>query len=693
MSYYAEKHLDSPQESEADMLHKENQAMRAAERVSRTAIDFLEEIVHVVDNALTIVLVNCAFEQWRQRLGLSADCVGKPIKEALPFISMKSMDEYRQVVQSGEMISTEETYERGGEYCFMEVRKVPVSENGGVIRVITVMRDVSDRRRAAEALQYSEETLNSILRNVPDIIYRLDPEGRIVFISQAIQKYGYSSGALMGCKLMDLVNPDDKARARRRINERRTGERSTRDLEVRFLNSRAVGAPVWEGGAVREGSGGFPWEPTFLISAEGLYGNGAVNSANFKGTQGIARDIGVQKRERLEKSELEEKLQRSEKMEALGRLAGGVAHDLNNILSAIIGHPDLILLNLPPDSPIRRNVEAIQKAGRRAVEIVQDLLTMARRGVIVNKVVNLNDIIHEYLKSPECEKLCLIHYLAAIETHLEVHLCNMKGSPVHLTKALMNLVGNAAEAMPSGGVISIKTSNRHIDFPLKSYDLTIPEGDYVVLEVADSGVGIEAQDLPRIFEPFYTRKKMGRSGSGLGMAVVWAAVKDHKGNINVRSTPGQGSTFELYFPITREALEMEILDTSIERALGNGEKILVVDDMEEQREIAAMLLTRLGYSVFTVSSGEEAVDFLKKNSVELVILDMLMEPGMDGLDTYRQLVRMEKNPITIISSGYIETERVKETYRLGAVTFLKKPFTLHEIATVVKNELDKRRLR
>jgi len=220
-----------------------------------------------------------------------------------------------------------------------------------------------------------------------------------------------------------------------------------------------------------------------------------------------------------EKKKLEAQLQRAQKMEAIGTLAGGVAHDLNNILSGIVSYPELILMDLPKDSPLREPILTIQNSGERAAVIVQDLLTLARRGVSVAEVVNLNNIISEQLTSPEFEKLKLFHRNVKVDTHFEKDLLNIKGSTAHISKTVMNLISNAAEAMPDGGNIFISTENRYIDRPIKRYD-HVEEGDYATVTIFDTGTGISKEDMGKIFEPFYTKKIMGRSGTGLGMAVV-----------------------------------------------------------------------------------------------------------------------------------------------------------------------------
>ena len=399
----------------------------------------------------------------------------------------------------------------------------------------------------------------------------------------------------------------------------------------------------------------------------------------------------IQERIRTDRAKrvLEERLARSQKMEALGLLAGGVAHDLNNVLSGIVSYPDLILMELTGDDPHRRMVEGIQKSGRRAAAIVEDLLVLARRGVPQTSVLNLNeDVIQEYLKSPEFSKLQSYHPAVEIETDLNPGLMNIRGSIIHLRKSLMNLVSNAVEAQPQGGRVIIGTRNQYVDLPISGYD-QVNEGDYVVLRVEDLGQGIAEEDLERIFEPFYTKKVMGRSGTGLGMAVIWGTVQDHNGYINVTSRIDEGTVFELYFPVTREkaaALEEHI---ELDAYMGMGEKVLVIDDVEEQRVIASALLCRLNYDVHAVESGEAAIDFLGKEEVDILVLDMIMDPGIDGLETYTRIIETHPGQRAVIASGYAENKRVKMTQQLGAGAYIRKPYTLEKIGMAIRAELDR----
>ncbi len=388
-------------------------------------------------------------------------------------------------------------------------------------------------------------------------------------------------------------------------------------------------------------------------------------------------------------AESEQKLARAKKMEAVGLLAGGVAHDLNNILTGIVSYPDLLLMDKDIIPQYRSALQIIKDAGLRAAAVVEDLLTVAKGAASPREPLNLNTIISGHLQSPEHHRLLQIHSGVTIETKLTKDLFNIMGSPIHLTKALMNLTYNAVEALdlPIGGRVIISTENRYIDRLLKGYS-DVKMGEYVVLSVKDNGNGILPDDLERIFEPFYTKKAMGRSGTGLGLTVVWNIMEDHGGYVDV-NTNEHGSEFILYFPAIREA----ICDTSTAPVFddyeGHGETVLVVDDIEDQRSTACAILTRLGYNVLSVASGEEALEYLKDHHADIMLLDMIMDPGMNGMETYKRAIEIHPGQKAVISSGYSMSEYVVAAQHLGAGVFIKKPYTIAKLGQALKEELKK----
>ncbi|MCG8616706.1 MAG: response regulator [Desulfobacterales bacterium] len=387
-------------------------------------------------------------------------------------------------------------------------------------------------------------------------------------------------------------------------------------------------------------------------------------------------------------AESEQKLARAKKMEAVGLLAGGVAHDLNNILSGLVGYPEILMMNddLPPD--VLEIVELIQSSGNRAAFIVNDLLTIARGVASHHEILNLNWVVESYFVSPEADLLRQSHGSVTLDTELDPELLNIKASMVHLGKVVANLILNAAEAMGAhGDRVVIKTENRYIGEPFEGYE-TIAPGEYVVLTITDNGPGIPPEHRDQIFEPFYTKKKMGKSGTGLGLTIVWNTVHDTGGFVDM-DTGDWGCRFDLYFPATREDLVEQSEKPEMEAYKGQGETVLIVDDEPDQQRVAAAMLDVLGYKSASVSNGEEAVAFLRKYSADLVLIDMIMGGGMNGRETYEALIRLRPGQKAVIASGFAETVDVQAAQALGAGQYVKKPYTIEKIGTAIRAELDR----
>lgn len=546
---------------------------------------------------------------------------------------------------------------------------VPVSGKDEISQVALAFNEMvnslaKDKRKIDAImldLSESEEQYRVLTENSLALIAVLQG-GRFLYTNRMMNKIlGYYLSQLSDKSIYDLTTSEQAVKLRHRLDPLESGRFTVDHFEGTFLSSE--NNEVW-----------------LEILA---------TSVRYKGKKAVlihGIDITSKKRGQLEKEELQNKLSRIEKMEAVGTLAGGVAHDLNNILGGIVGYPELLLIDLPKDDPIYKPLTMIQQSGIKAAAIVQDMLTLTRRGVVVTDIVDLNTIIKEYLVSPEYHKLTSFHPMVIVKTDLATDLMMLDGSSVHLSKAIMNLVTNAMEAIPNNGKVCLSTENRYIDTPLGNYD-TVVEGEYVTFTITDNGTGIGDEDLEKIFEPFYTKKVMGRSGTGLGMSVVWGTVKDHNGYIEASSVERQGTVFTLYFPATRRRPEVEVASIDVAPYTVQGKSVLVVDDVEEQRIIATSMLEKLQYTVIAVHSGEEAVEYLQNNQADLVLLDMIMDRGMDGLDTYRSIVKFKPNQKVIIASGYSETDRVKEAQRLGAGEYVKKPYVLGTIATAVKKAL------
>ena len=399
-------------------------------------------------------------------------------------------------------------------------------------------------------------------------------------------------------------------------------------------------------------------------------------------------EIETRKRAEHERSRLERELFNAQKMEMLGKLAGGVAHDLNNVLSGIVSYPDLLLMDLSTDDPLRDSLITIKKSGENAAAIVQDLLALARRGVIVKDNVLLNDVLLDHFQSLEFTKLRRAYPGIKIEEKLSLHLHSLTGSSIHLQKAIMNLLINAFETIDTTGQIIISTENIKLINPVHGYEI-IPKGEYVLLKIRDDGVGMTPEVLKRIFEPFYTRKQMGRSGTGLGMTVVWGALKDHNGFIDIESSPGEGTIISLFFPAVLKGSFSDSSERSsvVHFEKGSGQTVLVVDDIVEQQKIGKAILEKLGYRAWAVASGEQAVAFLRHQPVDVLLLDMIMESGMDGLETYKKILERVPGQKTVIISGFSENDRVRQALDLGINAYLQKPYTIEQMNLVISRVL------
>jgi len=379
----------------------------------------------------------------------------------------------------------------------------------------------------------------------------------------------------------------------------------------------------------------------------------------------------------------QEQLGRAQKMEAIGMMASGVAHDLNNILSGIVSYPELLLLQLPKSSKLRKPLEEIRQSGERAATVVADLLTVARGVASIQEPYDMHVLVQEYLHSPEYKKLLSLHFDVTCTECFEATDSVISCSPMHIKKTVMNLIANAMEAIKGKGEVQVSTSNLMVERGTNG----LPEGHYVVLVVQDNGPGISDDDIKHIFEPFYSKKMMGRSGTGLGLTVVWNTVEDHSGQIRVESSDS-GTRFSLYFPVSKESVRRSESQQTESVSTAKGEHILVVDDEPLLRKVASQILLELGYEVSSVASGEEAITFVKDTPVDLLVIDMLMDPGITGRQTYEQILEMNPGQKAIVASGFSESDDVKATLKLGASGFIKKPYSIDQLGYAVKDALE-----
>ncbi|MHC1727010.1 MAG: PAS domain S-box protein [Syntrophobacteraceae bacterium] len=662
------------------------EALITANQGLNDIIEFLPDATFVIDCEGKVVAWNRAIEEMT---GVSKkNMIGKGDHECtLPFygerrpylldligVSNEELEsKYHSIQRKGNILSAQ-TYVPcvyGGKGAHVFATGAPLLDiHGNHMGAIESIRDITDYKEAEGALIESRQQFADIINFLPDATLVIDKYGKVIAWNRAME-------AMTGVKAEEMIGKGDYEYSLPFYGERRP---ILIDLALHPNQERERHYT-----AIQRRSD--------IIFGEAYAPSLPSGNVHLSGTASVLRDSKGEVvaaieciRDNTERKRLEDRLSRAEKMEALGTLAGGVAHDLNNVLGVLVGYSELLLEKIPKGDPLYRYVSHILQSSEKGAAIIQDLLTLARRGVAVSEVVNLNDVVSDYLKSPEFEKLKDYHLNLTFETDFEEGLLNIKGSSIHLEKTVMNLVSNAAEAISDKGEVIIRTDNLYLDKPIRGYD-DMQEGDYVVLTVSDNGKGISQADLGKIFEPFYTKKVMGRSGTGLGLAVVWGTVKDHDGYIDVRSQERMGSTFTLYFPVTREQLARDQRKASPDQYMGKGESILVVDDVEGQRELAVSMLTRLAYRACAVSSGEDAVEYIKSNRVDLLVLDMIMEPGIDGLETYQRVLDINPKQKAIIVSGFSETDRVRKAQSLGAGSYVKKPYVLEKLGLAVRKEL------
>ncbi len=538
---------------------------------------------------------------------------------------------------------------RGGVYDYL---KKPFDPE----RLLNVLARGIEYKALQRKLAKSEKRFRQLARATWEGIIIYDKGELLLANSQLYEMFGYTEEELVGTQIFDILL-----------------DRTT--IKAMHLQSDPETIGPFEATARRKDGSRFPVE----IRVKQIdYSGRCAEVAAIRDVTSIRRSLEKQ-------LALQQKLAQAKRLEALGLMAGSVAHDLNNIMAGIITYPEMLLLDLPADFKFRKEIKMIRDAGKRAAAVVNDLLTLTRGTGTKTEVKNLNTLVDDYINSVECRELYNRYPDITISSTTDPKLADISCSTIHVTKSLVNLVNNAAEAVREGGSIVITTGNRSFTKTFSGYE-TIEPGDYAFLQVSDNGHGIAADDLPHIFDPFYSKKVLGRSGTGLGLTVVWNTVHDHGGFLDVQSSD-KGTSFTLYFPITRQQPADSPLIPSLLSCQGQGERILVVDDQENQREIARRLLARLGYQVHCVASGEEAVEFIKQHQVDLILLDMVMEPGINGCQTYQRIIEHRPDQKAIIVSGYSSTNDIEQARKLGIHHFIKKPYTLNELGQALRLEI------
>jgi PAS domain S-box-containing protein len=521
-------------------------------------------------------------------------------------------------------------------------------------KIISLENAVLEKERALKALGKEKEFSSSLVQCSPAFFVALNPEGRIIMMNEAmLTALGYNQAEVKGADYLSTFVP---------ASEREPAARVFEELV------RGKKATVNEGGVLtREGV-------QLLVKWHGrsiLRDNGDLDFFF-----GLGIDITEQKK-------LHSQLIHSQKLEAIGTLAGGVAHDFNNLLQAIQGYSDLLLMDKPEADPDHRGLLEIRRAARRGGELTKQLLTFSRRVESKPAPVDLNNEIRDVRQLLNRT----IPSMIQIELHLAEDLGRVRADANQLGQVIMNLVINARDAMPEGGKLIIETKNVLLDEHYCRTHLGASPGDYVCMTISDTGMGISRETLKHIFEPFYTTKEAGH-GTGLGLAMVYGIVKGHGGYTMCYSEKGIGTSFKIYLPaISFKEDSKAPVSESI--AAGRGETILLVDDNDPIRELGDQILSRFGYRVLCAQDGEDALELFRNSheEVDLVVLDLIM-PRMGGQECLEELLRINPLAKVVLSSGYPARAHAKRAMDAGAKGFISKPFEINQMLGLIRGLLD-----
>ncbi len=510
----------------------------------------------------------------------------------------------------------------------------------------TSQLDIESAEQPA-TLSQSEERYRNYFENAKDAIYVHDLTGRYIMVNKAGEELiGYSRDEILQMRISDVVP---------RICLDQIHERLKEKLADHSLT-------IYEVEAIRKDGSRVPIE----VSSRLIYENGVPVAV-----QGSARDITERKRaeEDLRASQLQ--LQQSQKLEAIGQLAGGVAHDFNNMLTAIIGYTDLSLRRVGLENPIRRNLEETKKAAERAASLVRQLLAFSRKQILEPKVLDLNDVVKDMHKM----LTRLIGENIKLATRLETDLGSVKADPCQVEQIIVNLVVNARDAMPRGGRVTIETANVALDVQTASKHVSVKPGEYVMLTVSDTGIGMAQETQARIFEPFFTTKEVGK-GTGLGLSTVYGIVKQSGGNIWVYSEQGLGTVFKVYLPRIDDATAKTNAKQEETNTPRGTETILLVEDEDVVRGLARKILMQAGYSVLDAKSGDEAIRLCHAHAgpIDLLLTDVVM-PEISGKEVADRLLELRPSIRVLFMSGYTDEAIVQHGVLDANVKFIQKPFT------------------
>jgi PAS domain S-box-containing protein len=609
----------------------------------------------------TIVYVNSAFTRLT---GYSPEEVlGRTPHLLEGANTQRSLQDELQAMIQGEIISSWRAlhYRKGGEEFLMEASLSPLRDpSGRITHVMAILRDVTDVWRVEDALRRNERLLQRISDTLPAVLFIYDLEaGQLRYVSReslAITGYlsdEWTSGTMA---LEEMLHPEDLPRVREEMTRlQKADDESMVEAECR----------------VRHRTGDWKW----LLLRAAVFDRFPDGSAQQ--LLGVVLDVTESRR-------LSEQLIRSSKMESLGRLAGGVAHDFNNLLTVIQSYAEMAQSALPSEHPAYQHVEQILKASEQASNLTNQMLAFARRRIISPQVFPLNDLVRE----TETFLQRLLPENIHLKTVLQPDLWHVYADPTQMEQVILNLAINARDAMPGGGMLTIETANVTLDDAYVAHHAEAQAGEYVLLAISDTGIGMDEHTLARVFEPFFTTKEVGK-GTGLGLSTCYGIVKQAGGNIWVYSEPGKGTTFKVYLPRALEAA-VDLPERPVRRkAVGGHETVLVVEDNDAVREVAVAALQVHGYRVLQAADGEEALQLMRdlEEPVHLLLTDVVM-PGMSGAALAHQLRERYPHLKVLYTSGYTENVIMHHGVLEEGVAFLPKPYRPADLAHRVREVLD-----
>jgi PAS domain S-box-containing protein len=633
-------------------------ALRESEKRYRILAENVKDIIWMTDLQLKYTYISPSVERVRgftveEMLNSTVHSQITPasVETALEVLNKEKLIEQKPDCDKNRVRKLDlEVYCKDGSTLWTEHTISFLRDNDGKpVGLLGVARDIDDRKKAEAELRKSRRQYQELFNNIMEGISIFDENENIKFCNPAFASIFdmKSANELIGRSLWDFVDADQKDLIVTETKKRQNGISSKYEVEIisALGSKKRIQCYI---------------SPRF------------DENGNYRGTFGSTIDVTETRR-------LQEFSSRAQRLEIAGRIASQVAHDFNNLLGPMTAYPELIRDDLPKDHPAHKYLDDIFASATRMADINQQLLTLGRRGHYNLEVMNLNEVVNLVL-----DQVFIFEEKIVINKMLDNNLQNINGGKSQIYRAISNIVLNAQDAIPDGGEINIKTENVKLAGYLGKFT-KIPEGEYVKLSLADTGSGIPTEILPRIFEPFFTSKTSDKKrGSGLGLSVVHAVMEDHNAFVDWDSQPDQGTSFYLYFPVSQRKSDA-VFESHI---VGGDESILVIDDDTLQRGVIRSLLEKLGYDVETAGSGEAGIEYLKKNTRDLVLLDMIMPGGMDGAETYKNILNITPDQKAIVVSGYAETGKVEEILKLGVNTFLRKPITLRALAHALRNEFD-----